>query len=124
MVTPEHIVPEWYFLPYYAILRSIPDKLMGVLAMFGSIIIWFFLPFIIPKIHVRSSLFRPFTRKLFWFHFFNFCILGWIGQQVVETPFIEIGQVSTILYFVYYLVALPGLTKLEYQLMVTGNKLN
>jgi len=123
MVTPEHIVPEWYFLPYYAILRSIPHKLLGVLAMFGSILIWIFLPFITPRRNVRSSIFRPLTRKVFWLHFVNFVILGWIGQNLVETPFIEIGQISTIFYFLYYLILIPGLTKLEYILMVKGNNL-
>ncbi len=120
MVTPAHIVPEWYFLPYYAILRSIPHKLLGVLAMFGSILVWLIIPFLMPKLHIRSSLFRPIVRKLFWFHFFNFLLLGWIGQNVVETPFIEIGQFCTVFYFLYYLVFLPLFSRLEYDLLLQG----
>lgn len=113
MVTPPHIVPEWYFLPFYAILRSIPDKLGGVLAMFGSILLLALLPFIIPKMNTRSALFRPFYRKLFWFQVVNCLILGWIGQNEVEYPYIEVGQCATIFYFVYFVVLLPLLVRLE-----------
>ena len=84
----QHIVPEWYFLPFYAILRSIPDKLGGVVAMGGAIVILLFLPFINTR--SRSSTFRPLYRKLFWFLFADFLLLGWVGQEIVETPFIEI----------------------------------
>jgi ubiquinol-cytochrome c reductase cytochrome b subunit len=117
MVTPAHIVPEWYFLPFYAILRSIPDKLGGVIAMVGAIILLIFLPFITPTLNTRSSAFRPITRKLFWLHVGNFLILGWIGGNIVETPFIEIGQISTVFYFFYFLVLLPGGSWLEVYLM-------
>jgi ubiquinol-cytochrome c reductase cytochrome b subunit len=119
MVTPPHIVPEWYFLPFYAILRSIPDKLGGVLAMFGSILVLALIPFIIPKLNIRSSLFRPIARKLFWFQLCNCLILGWIGQNVVEYPYIEIGQIATGFYFFYFLVLLPGLVILENKLLLT-----
>jgi quinol-cytochrome oxidoreductase complex cytochrome b subunit len=108
MVTPAHIVPEWYFLPFYAILRSIPDKLGGVLAMFGSIIVLFLIPFI-NQSEVRSSTFRPIYRKFFWFLFADFVVLGWIGQKVVETPYVEIGQIATVLYFLFFCIILPGL---------------
>jgi ubiquinol-cytochrome c reductase cytochrome b subunit len=119
MVTPPHIVPEWYFLPFYAILRSIPDKLGGVLAMFGSILVLAIIPFIIPKLNIRSSVFRPIARKLFWFQLVNCLILGWIGQNVVEYPYIEIGQIATIFYFVYFLLLLPGTVLLENKLLFT-----
>jgi ubiquinol-cytochrome c reductase cytochrome b subunit len=112
MVTPAHIVPEWYFLPFYAILRSIPDKLGGVLAMFGSIAVLFFIPFI-NKSEVRSSVFRPFYRKIFWFLFADFVILGWVGQKIVETPYIEVGQIATVLYFLFFCVGLPCVGVIE-----------
>jgi ubiquinol-cytochrome c reductase cytochrome b subunit len=112
MVTPAHIVPEWYFLPFYAILRSIPDKLGGVIAMFGAIVVLFLIPFI-NQSEVRSSTFRPIYRKLFWFLFADFLILGWIGQKVVESPYIEVGQIATVLYFLFFCVLVPGLGVLE-----------
>jgi|TARA_B110000261_G_scaffold4674_1_gene4930 quinol-cytochrome oxidoreductase complex cytochrome b subunit len=112
MVTPAHIVPEWYFLPFYAILRSIPDKLGGVLAMFGAIVVLFLIPFI-NQSEVRSSTFRPIYRKLFWFLFADFLILGWIGQKVVETPYIEVGQIATVLYFLFFCFILPVLGIIE-----------
>jgi len=117
MVTPAHIVPEWYFLPFYAILRSIPDKLGGVLAMFGSILILFVIPFIIPKLNIRSSLFRPIGRIAFWFQAVNCVILGWIGQKVVEYPYIEIGQAATVAYFAYFIIIIPGIVFIENKLI-------
>jgi|TARA_B110000208_G_scaffold129685_1_gene157405 ubiquinol-cytochrome c reductase cytochrome b subunit len=117
MVTPAHIVPEWYFLPFYAILRSIPDKLGGVIAMVGAILLLMALPFITPTLHTRSSAFRPITRKLFWLQIGNCMVLGWIGGNIVETPFIEIGQIATVFYFLYFLVLLPGGAWLEVYLM-------
>jgi ubiquinol-cytochrome c reductase cytochrome b subunit len=108
MVTPPHIVPEWYFLPFYAILRSIPDKLGGVIAMGGALVILLFLPFI-HQSEIRSGQFRPIFKQGFWFFAVNFLILGWIGQNVVESPFIEIGQISTVVYFLFILVIIPML---------------
>jgi ubiquinol-cytochrome c reductase cytochrome b subunit len=118
MSTPAHIVPEWYFLPFYAILRSIPDKLGGVAAMGGAIVILLYLPFINTS-EVRSAAFRPLYRKLFWFIFADFLLLGWIGQEIVETPFIEIGQVGTVFYFLYFLVIIPALGIVENRLVRT-----
>jgi len=112
MVTPAHIVPEWYFLPFYAILRSIPDKLGGVIAMVGAILINLALP-VLNTSNVRSSFFRPLHRTLFWVFIANFLLLGWLGQMPVEDPYIQIGQACTLLYFAYYLVLLPGLGLLE-----------
>lgn len=112
MVTPEHIVPEWYFLPFYAILRSIPDKLGGVCAMFGSLLVFLILPFTNTS-EVRSSSFRPLYKKFFWFFMADCMILGWIGGQPVEPPFVLIGQVATVFYFVYLLFIIPILGKLE-----------
>jgi ubiquinol-cytochrome c reductase cytochrome b subunit len=93
-------------------LRSIPDKLGGVVAMGGAIIILLFLPFIQTSV-VRSAAFRPLYKKLFWFIFADFLLLGWIGEQIVETPFIEIGQIATIFYFFYFLAIIPALGILE-----------
>jgi quinol-cytochrome oxidoreductase complex cytochrome b subunit len=112
MVTPSHIVPEWYFLPFYAILRSIPNKLGGVLAMFGAIAVWLLLP-IINISSTRSNIFKPLTSLNYWFIVSNFLILGWIGQQPVEYPFMEIGMFTTILYFLLFLVIIPFFTIFE-----------
>jgi len=112
MSTPAHIVPEWYFLPFYAILRSIPDKLGGVAAMGGAIVVLLFLPSINTS-EVRSSTFRPIFRKSYWFFFANFLLLGWIGQEVVEAPYILIGQIGTIFYFFYLVTFMPLLGIIE-----------
>lgn len=106
LVTPAHIVPEWYFLPFYAILRSIPDKLGGVIAMVSAILILLFLPFI-HNSKVRSSVFRPFFGVAYWFLVVDFLLLGWIGQKPVETPFIEVGMAATAFYFFFLLVFVP-----------------
>jgi quinol-cytochrome oxidoreductase complex cytochrome b subunit len=106
LVTPPHIVPEWYFLPFYAILRSIPDKLGGVIAMGAALVILYVLPFI-NQSSVRSTYFRPIYKTFFWVFVINAFILGWIGQNVVEYPFIEIGQISTIIYFFMLLIFIP-----------------
>jgi quinol-cytochrome oxidoreductase complex cytochrome b subunit len=115
LVTPTHIVPEWYLLPFYAILRSIPDKLGGVLTMGGAFVALITLPFLTPRLTIKSSVFRPITRVLFWFNAANVMLLCWIGQQVVEYPFIEIGQISTVFYFLYFLILLPLCSFLEYK---------
>jgi len=119
MSTPAHIVPEWYFLPFYAILRSIPDKLGGVAAMGGAIVILLFLPFINTS-EVRSSAFRPIFRKSFWFFFANFLLLGWIGQEVVEHPYVLIGQIGTAFYFLFILFFIPAIGLIEKELMKTN----
>jgi len=112
LVTPPHIVPEWYFLPYYAILRSIPDKLLGVIAMLCSILILAAVPFII-KPEVRSMAFRPLSRYLFWIFVIDCLVLGWIGGKPVQYPYLEIGQVATIMYFCYFLVFYPAIIWIE-----------
>nr|BAN08341.1 cytochrome b [Hynobius lichenatus]BAN08342.1 cytochrome b [Hynobius lichenatus]BAN08343.1 cytochrome b [Hynobius lichenatus] len=106
LVTPPHIQPEWYFLFAYAILRSIPNKLGGVLALLASIVILM----LIPMIHTskqRSLTFRPMTQTLFWLMVSNTLILTWIGGQPVEQPFIEIGQAASALYFSLFLIIMP-----------------
>nr|YP_009317220.1 apocytochrome b [Palpitomonas bilix]YP_009317265.1 apocytochrome b [Palpitomonas bilix]BAV82388.1 apocytochrome b [Palpitomonas bilix]BAV82433.1 apocytochrome b [Palpitomonas bilix] len=116
MVTPAHIVPEWYFLPYYAILRSIPDKLGGVIAMFGSLVVLFLLPWLNTS-EIRSSAFRPIHRKFFWLLVVDCFILGWIGGEAPETPYLEIGQLATLYYFVYFLLIIPFLGFFEKMLL-------
>jgi len=112
MSTPAHIVPEWYFLPFYAILRSIPDKLGGVVAMGGAIVILLTLPFTNSS-EIRSATFRPIFRKAYWFLFCNFLLLGWIGQEVVEQPYTLIGQIGTAFYFFFFFFFMPGIGYIE-----------
>jgi len=116
MVTPAHIVPEWYFLPYYAVLRSIPDKLLGVVAFGGSLAVWLILPFLHTS-NVRSSLFRPLFRVFYWLFILDFIILGWIGGNLAESPYLEIGQLATVYYFLFPLVIIPGLGILENKML-------
>jgi quinol-cytochrome oxidoreductase complex cytochrome b subunit len=116
MVTPAHIVPEWYFLPLYAVLRSIPNKLAGVIAMFAALLILIALPWLNTS-DVRSSFFRPLHRFFFWGFVVNAFVLGWIGGNVPEDPYILVGQLATVYYFGYILVILPGLGILERKLM-------
>jgi ubiquinol-cytochrome c reductase cytochrome b subunit len=112
MVTPAHIVPEWYFLPFYAILRSIPDKLAGVIALLFAIVALYILPFIV-KPEVRSSTFRPISRYLFWFIVLDAVILGWLGSKPVKYPYVQAGQIATVFYFAYFLFILPLVVRLE-----------
>nr|YP_009388923.1 cytochrome b [Aeluroscalabotes felinus]BAX77935.1 cytochrome b [Aeluroscalabotes felinus] len=110
--TPIHIKPEWYFLFAYAILRSIPNKLGGVLALLCSILLFFF----IPMLHIakqRSQMFRPFAQVIFWLFITNILILTWIGAQPVEPPFIMIGQYASFNYFILPMVMMPLINKLE-----------
>nr|ARO70462.1 cytochrome b [Sauromalus ater] len=116
LVTPPHIKPEWYFLFAYAILRSIPNKLGGVLALLFSILILM----IIPLLHLskqRSNTFRPFSQILFWLLISNVLILTWIGGQPVEHPFIIIGQLASIIYFMLFLTIMPATALLENKLL-------
>jgi len=114
--TPAHIVPEWYFLPFYAILRSIPDKLGGVVAMISAILVLLLLP-IINTSNIRSSKFRPIFGLAYWFLVSDFVILGWIGQKPVESPYIEIGMFATFFYFFFLLVLIPLIGILENKLV-------
>ncbi|MBY0580333.1 MAG: cytochrome b N-terminal domain-containing protein [Rickettsiales bacterium] len=112
LVTPAHIVPEWYFLPFYAILRSIPDKLAGVVAMFSAILILFVLPWL-DSCKVKSANYRPLFRIFTYIFFINFIVLGYLGGEVAEEPYITFSQISTIWYFTHFLIILPLLSKFE-----------
>ena len=111
-VTPAHIVPEWYYLPFYAILRSIPNKLAGVVAMFGAIVILAFLPWL-DSARTRSSKYRPLAKQFFWM-FVVVCIgLGYLGAQPPEGIYVIVGRILTFCYFAYFLILLPLLSRIE-----------
>lgn len=116
MSTPASIVPEWYLLPYYAILRSIPNKLLGVLAMFASLLILLIMP-IVDTSRIRGNQFRPLMKFFFWVFVANFFILMWIGSQHPNSPFVEVGQVATALYFAWFVIIVPLVGVIENTLM-------
>ena len=112
MQTPPAIVPEWYLLPFYAILRSIPNKLLGVIAMFSAILVILIMPYT-DMSKIRGMAFRPFSKIAFYVFVANFLILMQLGAKHVESPFIEFGLVSTVLYFTYFLVIIPVVSIIE-----------
>jgi ubiquinol-cytochrome c reductase cytochrome b subunit len=119
MQTPAHIVPEWYFWPFYAILRAFTQnflmfeaKLLGVLAMFSSILVWFFLPWL-DKSPVRSATYRPLYRKFFWLLVADVLLLGWLGGMPAEQPYVLLSQLGTIYYFLHFLVIVPLVSSFE-----------
>ena len=112
LVTPAHIVPEWYFLPYYAILRSVPNKLGGVILMFSSIAVLFVLPWLDTS-PVRSSRFRPIYKQLILVMVASFLVLGYVGGKPPEGIYVVLGRVATAYWFLHFLVLLPILGKLE-----------
>lgn len=124
MQTPPSIVPEWYLLPFYAILRSIPNKLAGVVAMFSALLILLAMP-ILDTSRVRGSQFRPLMRFAFWLFAANFIVLIFIGSVHVEEPFITVGALSTAFYFGWFLIIVPVTGIIENTLMdiaLTSNK--
>ena len=119
LLTPPHIVPEWYFLPYYAILRSITfdiwflsAKLIGVVLMFGSILVLFLVPWL-DRSPVRSARYRPIYKQLFWVLVIDCLVLGWVGGNPPEGIFVIIGQIATLYYFAHFLILMPLLSVIE-----------
>ncbi|MER8944670.1 cytochrome b N-terminal domain-containing protein [Mesorhizobium sp. M0959] len=117
--TPAHIVPEWYFLPFYAILRAITfnigpidSKLGGVLAMFGSIAVLFLVPWLDTS-KVRSAVYRPWYRVLFWLFVANALFLGWLGSRPAEGAYVVMSQLATLYYFAFFIIAMPVLGLIE-----------
>ena len=118
LVTPKHIVPEWYFLPFYAILRSVPDKLGGVVAMGGALVVLFLIPFTNTS-EVRSTTFRPIFKIFYWLIVADFLVLGWVGQKPVKDVYVLVGQVATVFYFLFFVVLIPAIGILETKLAHT-----
>nr|YP_097049.1 cytochrome b [Ensatina eschscholtzii]AAU20486.1 cytochrome b [Ensatina eschscholtzii] len=116
LITPPHIQPEWYFLFAYAILRSIPNKLGGVIALLMSILILILIPVLHTSKH-RNLMFQPIMQTLFWLLIANILVLTWVGGKPVEPPFIEIGQTASILYFLLFLLLIPLNGMMENKLM-------
>jgi len=120
MVTPEHIVPEWYFLPFYAILRAIPNKLGGVISMFSAILVLFFLPWL-DSSKTRSGAYRPIFKILYWFFIFDVIFLGYIGANPPEGIYIWLGRIATFYYFFHFFVIIPVLGKYEKSLDIPSS---
>jgi ubiquinol-cytochrome c reductase cytochrome b subunit len=112
LVTPPHIVPEWYYLPFYAILRAVPSKLGGVVLMFGSILIWLFVPWLDTS-RVRSARYRPIFKWLLILWFFSFVALGYLGAKPPEGMYVFWARIFTIYYFLFFLVLMPIVGVLE-----------
>uniref|UniRef100_A0A291F7Z9 Cytochrome b n=1 Tax=[Candida] psychrophila TaxID=45577 RepID=A0A291F7Z9_9ASCO len=121
MVTPPSIVPEWYLLPFYAMLRSMPDKLGGVMAMFAALLMLLMLPMTDRSV-MRGNTFKMLSKMSFYLFLFNFLLLLNMGQLHVEVPFIELGQYATVYYFSYFLMFVPVMSSMENMLFYMGNK--
>ena len=117
MVTPAHIVPEWYLLPFYAILRSVPDKLLGVIAMFAALFILVILPWLDTS-KIRSAIFRPLYKQFYWFLVADVLILGYMGAMPAEGIYLLVARVATAYYFLHFLIILPVLGNKEKTLEV------
>jgi ubiquinol-cytochrome c reductase cytochrome b/c1 subunit len=111
-VTPTHIVPEWYYLPFYAILRSIPSKLLGVIALFSSILLLAFLPWLDTS-RVKSATYRPLYKQFFWLFVATCLVLGWLGSKPPEGAYVIVSRILTAWYFIHLLVVMPVLGLVE-----------
>jgi quinol-cytochrome oxidoreductase complex cytochrome b subunit len=114
--TPAHVVPEWYFLPYYAILRAIPHKAGGIVAMLGSILVLLLIPFINTS-DIRNTTYRPIFKFFFWLFLADFVILTWVGQKPVRDYFILTSQIATVYYFAFFLIIIPIVGTIESKLV-------
>ena len=112
MVTPAHIVPEWYFLPFYAILRAVPDKLLGVLAMFAAIAVLFVLPWL-DRSPVSSATFRPIYKIMFWVFLLDCVALTYLGAKPAEGIYVVLSRLCTVYYFAHFIILLPALSVFE-----------
>uniref|UniRef100_A0A7D7PZ00 Cytochrome b n=1 Tax=[Candida] ipomoeae TaxID=1807681 RepID=A0A7D7PZ00_9ASCO len=121
MVTPASMVPEWYLLPFYAMLRSMPDKLGGVMAMFAAMLMLLMLPMTDRSV-MRGNTFKVLSKFSFYLFVFNFLLLGNLGQLHVEVPFIVLGQFATVYYFSYFTILVPVISTMENILFYIGNK--
>nr|YP_009918704.1 cytochrome b [Metschnikowia cubensis]QMJ95775.1 cytochrome b [Metschnikowia cubensis] len=121
MVTPASMVPEWYLLPFYAMLRSMPDKLGGVMAMFAAMLMLLMLPMTDRSV-MRGNTFKVLSKFSFYLFVFNFLLLGNLGQLHVEVPFIVLGQFATTYYFSYFIILVPVISTMENMLFYIGNK--
>jgi ubiquinol-cytochrome c reductase cytochrome b subunit len=119
--TPRHIVPEWYFLPFYAILRSIPHKAAGIIAMAFSLLIFFILPFLNTSL-VKDSSSRILFKVCYFAAVADFLALGWLGQSPVKDGYIFAGQVATVYYFIFFLVLLPFAGSIEASWVYSKNQ--
>lgn len=117
--TPAHIVPEWYFWPFYAILRAftqdfffMPAKLLGVLAMFSAILVWFLMPWL-DRSPVRSTSFRPLFKKFYWLLVVDVLVLGYCGGSPAEEPYVIVSQIAALYYFAHFFIVLPLVSSFE-----------
>ena len=118
--TPSHVVPEWYFLPYYAILRAIPHKAGGIFAMGGSLMVFFLIPFIYTS-EIRNTTYRPVFKLFYWVLVSDFILLIWLGQKPMEKTYIFATQVATVYYFLFFFIAIVFIGKLETKLATYSN---
>jgi ubiquinol-cytochrome c reductase cytochrome b subunit len=116
METPKHLVPEWYFLPFYAILRSIPHKAAGIVAMGGSILVMLLIPFTYTG-YVRNTTYRPLFKVFYWLLVADFLTLMVVGQAPITDPFIALGQLASIYYFSFFLFLIPLIGVIENKLV-------
>jgi ubiquinol-cytochrome c reductase cytochrome b subunit len=110
-VTPAHIVPEWYFTPFYAILRACPNKLGGAIGMFAAILLLFFIPFLIDSRTTVRFVFAPYSlphKVLFWLFVGVFLTLMFLGSRAAAEPYVHASKLFTVLYFAYFLIVLPA----------------
>lgn len=119
LVTPSHIVPEWYFWPIYAVSRSVPSKSLGLLLCLCFMMCVIFIPFICKNFIIRSAMFRPFYAIAFWYFLLTCLVSGWIGSLPVISPFLEIGRIATFLYFFILLVIFPLIGFIEQSVYIT-----
>ena len=115
METPKHLVPEWYFLPFYAILRSIPHKAGGIVAMVGSILIMLVIPYTYAG-YIRNTTYRPLFKIFYWLLVADFLTLMWVGQAPITDPFILLGQIASVYYFAFFLILIPIIGVIENKL--------